>query len=252
MQGYGAPRRLFFLEKEHIVSESQIQLAIAIGNTRIKAVIFNRDRKILEEYAFTHDQLPILEAQLADRNFERIAIASVVPAFITSWHYLPQTQIITTADVPLRGLYSTMGCDRALAAYGAGETYSYPVLVIDAGTAITMTGIDVDKKLVGGAIMAGLRSQFACLHQNIAALPDLPIPEALPMRWATDTYSAIQGGVAHLLISGLQGYIDDWRSQFPHSQVIITGGDCDRLVKWGLKVDMIDKNLIFLGVMALL
>ena len=243
---------LIFLEKEHIVSNSQIQLAIAVGNTRIKAVVFDRDRKILEEYAYTHDQLKILEAKLATRNFERIAIASVVPNLITIWHYLPQTQLLTTADVPLQGLYSTMGCDRALAAFGAGENYGYPVLVIDAGTAITLTGIDANRNLVGGAIVAGLRSQFACLHQNTAALPDLSMPETLPERWATDTNSAIQAGIVHILIAGLQAYIDDLRSQFPRSQVIITGGDCDRLVKWGLKVDMIDKHLIFLGVMALL
>lgn len=234
------------------MSKPQIQLAIAVGNTRIKAVVFDRDRKILEEYAFTHDQLPILEAQLANQAFEHIAIASVVPELITSWHYLPQTQMITIADVPLRGLYSTMGCDRALAAYGAGETYGYPVLVIDAGTAITLTGIDANKTLIGGAIVAGLRSQFACLHQNTAALPDLPMPETLPERWATDTNSAIQSGIAHILIAGLQAYIDDLRSQFPDSQMIITGGDGDYLVKWGLKVDMIDKNLIFSGIIALL
>ncbi len=233
------------------MSKSQIQLAIAIGNTRIKAVIFDGDRKILEEYAYAHDQLPILEAQLADRNFERIAIASVVPNIITCWHHLPQTRMITTADVPLQGLYSTMGCDRALAAYGAGETYGYPVLVIDAGTAITLTGLDAHRNLVGGAIMAGLRSQFACLHQNTAALPDLLSPETLPERWATDTNSAIQAGIAHIFIAGLQAYIDNWRSQFPDSKVLITGGDGDRFVKWGLKVDMINKNLIFLGVVAM-
>ncbi|PZV13694.1 MAG: pantothenate kinase [Pseudanabaena sp.] len=226
-------------------------LAIAIGNTRIKAVIFDRDRQMLEEYACNHEQLPNLEEKLAPRTFERITIASVVPELVTRWHGLTQTQIITTADVPLQGLYSTMGCDRALAAYGAGETYGYPVMVIDAGTAITMTGIDAHKNLFGGAIVAGLRSQFSCLHQNTAALPDLPIPETLPRRWATDTNGAIQGGVAHLLILGLQAYIDDWRSQFPQSQVIITGGDRDRLVRWGLKVDIIEKNLIFLGIMAL-
>ncbi len=233
------------------MSEFKKQLAIAIGNTRIKVVIFDRDRQILEEYAYPHAQLPKLEAKLASRNFERIAIASVVPDMITIWHHLPQTQIISPADVPLLGLYSTMGCDRALAAYGAGETYGYPVMVIDAGTAITMTGIDAHKNLYGGMIVAGLRSQFACLHQNIAALPDLPIPETLPKRWAIDTNNAIQGGISQILIAGLQAYIDDWRSQFPYSQVLLTGGDSDYLIKWGLKVDMIEKNLVFFGMMAL-
>ena len=227
-------------------------LAIAIGNTRIKAVILSSDRQIMAEYAYTHEQLPSLEAKLADRDFADIAIASVVPELLTSWHNLPQTKIIKTSDIPLHGLYATMGCDRALAAYGAGEIYGYPVLVIDAGTAITVTGIDADQALVGGAIVAGLRSQFAVLHKNTAALPDLLIPQTLPERWATDTNSAIQGGVAHILVAGLQAYIDDWRSRFADSKVIITGGDGDHLMKWGLKVDIIDNNLIFWGISALL
>ncbi len=226
---------------------NQQQLAIAIGNTRIKAVVFGSDRQILEEYAYTHDQLPILEAQLADRDFADIAIASVVPELITIWHDLPQTQILKTSDVPLRDLYATMGCDRALAAFGAGEIYGYPVLVIDAGTAITLTGIDADKALVGGAIVAGLQSQFACLYQNTAALPNLEIPETLPERWGKDTTSSIQAGITHILLAGLQAYINDWRSQFADSKVIITGGDGEHLVKWGLQVDIIDKNLIFWG-----
>ena len=218
---------------------------IAIGNTRIKAAIFNSDRQLVAEYAHTHDQLQSLETKLAGINFEYIAIASVVPHIVTSWH--SQAQIIATSDVPLQGLYETMGVDRALAAFGAGETYGYPVLVIDAGTALTLTGIDQHKKLVGGAIVAGLRSQFTCLHQNTAALPALPIPQTLPERWAIDTASAIQAGVAQIFLAGLQAYIDDWRSRFPDSKVIITGGDSEHLVKWGLRTDMIDRHLIFWG-----
>lgn len=223
-------------------------LAIAIGNTRIKAVVFGSDRQILEEYAYTHKQLPILEAKLADRDFENIAIASVVPELITSWHHLPQTQIITTSDVTLRGLYATMGCDRALAAYGAGEIYGYPVLVIDAGTAITLTGIDADRTLIGGAIVAGLRSQFLSLSQNTAALPDVPIPETLPHRWSLDTTSSIQSGISHIFLAGLQAYINDWRSQFPDSKVILTGGDGEQLRLWGLDVDGCDHYLVFWGI----
>lgn len=227
-------------------------LAIAIGNTRIKAVVFDHNQQILEAYAYPHDQLAMLEARLGSGDFVRIAIATVVSKLITIWHDLPQTKILKTSDVPLQGLYATMGCDRALAAFGAGENYGYPVLVIDAGTAITLTGIDAEKNLFGGAIVAGLRSQFACLYQNTAALPNLEIPEILPERWGKDTTSSIQAGIAQILLAGLQAYIDDWRSQFPDSKVIITGGDGEYLVKWGLQIDIIDNNLIFWGISALL
>jgi type III pantothenate kinase len=225
-------------------------LAIAIGNTRIKAVVFGNDRQIVEEYVCMQAELSNLESQIGDRDFAHIAIASVVPNLITRWHGLPQTQIMKTSDVPIQGFYLTMGCDRALAAFGAAETYGYPVLVIDAGTAITVTGIDADKKFGGGAIVAGLRSQFSSLHQNTSALPNLEIPDSLPTRWGNDTNSSIQAGITHMLLAGLRVYIDDWRSRFPDSKIIVTGGDGEHLAKWGLEVDIIDRYLIFLGALA--
>lgn len=220
---------------------------LAIGNTRIRAAVFDRDRQIIAKYAVVQQNLSQLEAELSDHNFDKIAIASVVTDINTCWHGLEQTQIIRTSDIPLQNLYPTMGVDRALAAFGAGEIYGYPVLVIDAGTALTLTGIDATQNLVGGAIVAGLRSQFTSLHHHTSALPSVTIPKDLPPRWATNTIDAMQGGVAHLFLSGLQSYIDDWRSQFPDSQIIMTGGDSDRLRHWGLPVDAVNSDLIFLG-----
>ncbi|MFN5751790.1 MAG: type III pantothenate kinase, partial [Pseudanabaena sp.] len=114
-----------------------------------------------------------------------------------------------------------------------------------------LTGINDQKTLVGGAIVAGLRSQFLSLYQNTSALPDLHVPTALPNRWGIDTNSSIQAGISQILLTGLQAYINDWRSQFPDSKVIITGGDGEYLVNWGLQVDIIDKNLIFWGIWEL-
>lgn len=240
-------------------------LLIAIGNTRIKAMIcaqelfedcpdrsFNHslNHQIIATHAYPHAQIDQLIERIQDQSFSLITIASVVPNLQTPWHDLPQTQIITTADVPLDGLYSSMGSDRALAAFGAGEFYGYPILVIDAGTAITLTAIDPHKKLMGGAIMAGLRSQFAMLHSNTAALPMLTAPDSLPHRWAINTNTAMQTGIVHILLMGLQAYIDDWRSQFPESKVIMTGGDADQFQKWGLAIDIVDPNLIFRGMIS--
>ena len=230
------------------MDKSWLWLVIAIGNTRIRAVIFNRDRQIIREYAYTHKDLPKLEIELSSQHFAKISIFSVVADMVTYWHSLPQTQIITNTDIPLQNLYANIGVDRALASLGAGEVYGYPVLVIDAGTALTLTGIDAQKSLVGGAIIGGLRSQFTTLHQNTSALPNISIPKTLPNRWANSTSGAIESGIAHLFLDGLQAYIDDWRSQFPDSRIILTGGDGDRLREWGLQIDTLDTYLIFWGV----
>jgi type III pantothenate kinase len=165
--------------------------------------------------------LKIHQLQLSDIP---IYLASVVPAQTKLWQ--PHVQrVLTLADVPLLNLYPTLGIDRALAAYSAGQQYGYPVLVIDGGTALTLTGIDGDRRLMGGAICPGLGLQLQSLSVGTAALPSLQIPLTLPPRWALDTSSAIMSGVLHGSIASLQSFIQDWHQQFPDSPILITGGN---------------------------
>jgi len=166
-------------------------------------------------------------------------IASVVPQQSQLWQEYVAAHFITLEQVPLAGLYSTLGIDRALAALGAIAIMRSPVLVIDAGTALTFTGVD-GARLIGGAILPGLGLQFRSLQQATAALPNalpaaLPAseervaPQLLPPRWARNTTDAIASGIIYTLLAGLQAFVNDWWQQFPTSPVLLTGGDRDRL-----------------------
>ena len=106
-------------------------------------------------------------------------LASVVPSQTALWQTYPNVHIITIDQLPLQGLYPTLGIDRALALWGAGETWGWPMLTIDAGTALTFTGADAERRLVGGAILPGLGLQVkffsprnscitACKHTRFA------------------------------------------------------------------------------------
>lgn len=159
-------------------------------------------------------------------------IASVVPEQTMLWQGYPAAKTITLADVPLAGLYPTLGVDRALALLGAGETLGYPVLVIDAGTALTFTGADSQQRLIGGAILPGLKLQFQSLARNTAALPAIQLPSQLPPRWATKTSAAIESGVIYTVLAGLRDFIEDWCCQFPASQIALTGGDSHLLLTY--------------------
>lgn len=159
-------------------------------------------------------------------------IASVVPEQTTLWQEYPAAKTITLADVPLAELYPTLGIDRALALLGAGETLGYPVLVIDAGTALTFTGADSQQRLIGGAILSGLSLQFQSLARNTAALPAIQLPSQLPPRWATKTATAIESGVIYTVLAGIRDFIDDWCGQFPDSQIALTGGDSHLLLTY--------------------
>ncbi|HEY9608921.1 pantothenate kinase [Allocoleopsis sp.] len=152
-------------------------------------------------------------------------LASVVPSQTILWQTYPAVKVITLAQVPLLGLYPTLGIDRALALLGAGKTFGYPVLVIDAGTALTFTGVDAHRQLIGGAILPGLGLQLKSLTRGTAALPATQLPTQLPPRWAMQTPSAIESGVIYTVLAGMRDFIEDWQSQFPDSRIALTGGD---------------------------
>jgi type III pantothenate kinase len=199
---------------------------------------------------------PALLHDLGHQHWSQLPLylASVVPSQTTLWQpYAHAT--ITLEHIPLGNLYPTLGIDRALAAYGAGASYGYPVLAIDGGTALTLTGLDEQKKLVGGAIWPGLRLQLQALGQGTANLPPLTaefwssqLDRAA--RWSQDTPGAMRSGVLNSTIAGLQDFGQDWQRLFPDSPIILTGGDGPALAQ-GLHqrlVVKLDPDLVWAGV----
>ena len=67
----------------------------------------------------------------------------------------------------------TLGMDRVAAAVGARVLSSSkdPLLVVDAGSCITIDLLDQNDVYRGGAIAPGLRMRFRALHEFTAALP---------------------------------------------------------------------------------
>ncbi|MGI0482228.1 pantothenate kinase [Geminocystis sp. CENA526] len=182
-------------------------------------------------------------------------IASVVPSATKIYLSLSQTRIINPKAIPLQDVYVTMGVDRILTLWGAGCHYGFPCLVVDSGTALTFTGADGDKKLVGGAILPGVRLQLQTLFFNTAALPEIEIIEEITPRWAKNTPSAIQSGVIYSIVSGIKDFSQDWLRQYPDSKIILTGGDAVLLGQYldAIFPEITDKiivntDLIFLGI----
>lgn len=153
-----------------------------------------------------------------------------------------------------------MGIDRALALWGAGMSWGFPVLVIDAGTALTFTAADGGKNLVGGAILPGVGLQFASLGQQTGQLPQVEMEaiKSLPPRFALNTTEAIQSGVIYTLIAGMRDFTEEWLSLFPDGKVAIKGGDRILLLNYlqALYPDLaarliVEPNLIFWGMQTI-
>ena len=254
-------------------------LALAIGNSRLHWARFTGSTP---EGFWDTPHLPAsVVKQLIESNFEAnvwlqeipnlvetkilpsdttppaLWIASVVPDQLKLWQTYPNAQIITLDNLPLLGMYPTLGIDRALALWGAGNQLNWPVLVIDAGTALTFTGADQHRQLVGGAILPGLGLQLRSLSQKTAALPlvNTSSEASLPSRWALNTQDAIQSGIIYSLLAGICNFIEDWCRQFPDSSIALTGGDSQVLFTYlpvfsreiAAKI-IVDPHLIFWGI----
>ena len=236
-----------------------------IGNSRLHWAWF-REEALIEAWDSEHLSTAVVEKELPEEilpscliaqsaNQFPLYIASVVPKQTALWQNYPNAKLISLEHLPLGGIYPTMGIDRALAVLGAGETYGFPCLVIDGGTALTFTGVDRTKLLVGGAILPGLRLQLQSLAVKTAALPEVQLPEQLPQRWALDTPGAIESGVIYTVSAGIRDFIRDWWEQFPDSQIVLTGGDSALLLSY-LQIQhpaiaqrlIVDSNLIFWGI----
>lgn len=224
-----------------------MRLALVIGNSRLHWAVlsersihttWNTDHLSQEAIAALCTQPVPLNALLnlgSPRDIDGVDISlpllvvSVVPEQTSFWQQSIQCQLITLDQIPLKGLYSTMGIDRAIAALGAGHAYGFPVLIIDGGTALTLTGIDGDRRVMGGAILPGLRLQGRSLTQYTATLPTVEFSISSPVtaipRWAHTTPDAIRSGITHTVLSGVRDFIEDWHRRYPDGGAIFTGGD---------------------------
>ncbi len=136
------------------------------------------------------------------------------------------TYVVARSQIPLQNIYPTLGIDRAINLLGAGHTVGWPVLVIDAGTALTFTA-GVEQSVAGGAIVPGMQMQAQVLSQKTAALSvdDSWQAEKLPARWAMTTPEAIASGLIYGTLSIFQDYLSDWWQQYPEGKAVLTGGD---------------------------
>jgi len=145
---------------------------------------------------------------------------------------------VETCQVPLANCPAHVGVDRALGAWqAAGCSAGGGVLVVDAGTALTMTAVTANGNFAGGRILPGVALQLESLHQGTASLPSVPPPQAgawptMPRRnpaeagfLATDTVTAMVDGVIHGLTTAVASTITTLAGAGVIRECWLTGGD---------------------------
>lgn len=202
-------------------------LAISIGNSRQHWGWFHGNELLL-----TLDHPPDYWDEEALDKAESIVVASVVPDALERWSLVAKAQTLTLDRVPIKGGYEGLGVDRALNILGAGYRYGYPTLVVDFGTAITISATNNSGRFIGGCIMPGFSLQFRALQEYTAVLPQVELPTVLPPAMALTTEQSMQSGVIQVTLAGIEQFCLAWRQRQPQGRVIATGGDSAIVYEW--------------------
>jgi type III pantothenate kinase len=202
-------------------------LAISIGNSRQHWGWFHGNELLL-----TVDHPPDYWDEEVLEKAESIVIASVVPDALERWSSVAKAQTLTLDKVPIKGGYEGLGVDRALNILGASYRYGYPTLVVDFGTAITISATNNSGRFIGGCIMPGFSLQFKALQEHTALLPPVELPDVLPPAMALTTEQSMQSGVIQVTLAGIEQFCLAWRQRQPQGRVIATGGDSTFVYEW--------------------
>jgi type III pantothenate kinase len=222
-----------------ICKYSNMVLTVDVGNTRIKAAVFEGST-VLENFVFDKNELEkkIKKILKKFQNCSDLVIASVgnieKQSFLAFENQVNLHFLSHEDRFPFINKYATpktLGIDRMVLA--AGATLQYPKqnrLVIDAGTCITYDFIDENDQYLGGAISPGFRLRYEALHNFTARLPLLTLEE--PESYIGNTTAqSIHSGVVNGFVYEIDGFIDEYRANFANFIIILTGGDAEFLAK---------------------
>ena len=139
------------------------------------------------------------------------------------------------------------GSDLVVAAVAAIHEYGAPLIVIDMGTATTMTVIDRKGSFCGGSISPGLKISMRALTEHTAQLPGISL-EAPRRAIGRNTVDSMQSGIMFGAAAMLDGMIDRMEQELgEQTTVVATGGISRYVVPLCKRSIIIDKDLLLKG-----
>lgn len=221
-------------------------LALDIGNTSIHVGVFAEETlqgcfSLGADTARTADEYALLLHAMAEmheisyREITQVILGSVLPsltgiltAAVGKLTHAPVTVVgpgIKTG-FPLRlDDPSELGADLAANTAGALRRFGAPVLIVDCGTATTVSAVDRDGAFVGCVIRPGVGMSLSALH-NTGLLPDV-IADAPLHSIGKNSTDSIRIGVVRGEALAIEGFLQADRNELQLSEstpVVLTGG----------------------------
>ena len=243
-------------------------LAIDIGNTNITlgastddvlaftARLATETDRTADQYAVEIKNILSLHG-LAYGEIEDCIISSVVPAVGSA---ISRAVSMLCSIVPLSigpgvktGLNiridnpAQLGADLVAGAVGAIGEYTLPCVIIDMGTASTVSVIDKDGVYRGGVIAAGVRLTLKALCENTAQLPfvDITAPRTVI---GTNTADCMRSGLIYGTAAMIDGLLDRIADELGEMPTVVATGGLSKEIICHCKNDIIyNENLLLDG-----
>ena len=247
-------------------------LAIDIGNTNIVVGCID-DEKIYfierlstvrtkTELEYAIDLKTVLDIyHIKSTDIEGCIISSVVPQ-ITNVAKLAAEKILKKESLVLGPGVKTglnilldnpgeMGADRVADAVAALTYYPVPLVIVDMGTATTVSVVDEKKRYLGGMILPGVRVSLDALTSRASQLSGISIEE--PKRLiGKNTVDCMKSGILYGNAAAVDGIIDRIEEELGQKvTAIATGGMSKKIIPHCRREIIQDEDLLLKGLLVI-
>ena len=247
-------------------------LAIDIGNTTVAVGCFQDGQVRLLDRMATSRNATALEYVILLKTvfelqgirpdaFEGSILSSVVPSVTavvkTAVERLTGTTPLLVGPGLKTGLKirldnaAQLGADRVADAVAAIHRYPAPLIIIDMGTATTVSVVDKNRDFIGGVIMPGLRISSEALTRRTAQLPQISL-EPPKRAIGRSTAECMRNGLILGCASTIDGIIEKIEAELGYSCTVIgTGGNGALVMPFCKREILLDEHLLLKGLMLL-
>lgn len=145
-----------------------------------------------------------------------------------------------------------LGADLIAAAAGAVGIYSKPVIIVDIGTATTISVINKKNEYLGGMIAPGPNTSMKALAAMTSQLPETEL-SVTDKVIGTNTADCIRIGTLTAHAAMIDGMVDRILNHLhtADAEIIATGGRAEEITSMCIHKIMYNRHLLFLGLYKL-
>ena len=243
-------------------------LAIDIGNTNIVFGCFDKDKILFRERAATSQRSTALEyASVMLTAFSLYGIdksevtgamiSSVVPTVTATMKAAVEKLTGVTPMIVGPGIKTglsilidnpaQLGSDLVVAAAAGIREYPVPQIIIDLGTATTLSVIDSKKNYIGGVIMTGMAVSADALTSKTAQLPRIAFEKPRKVI-GTNTVECMKSGIMYSTAGAIDEIVNRMEEELGEKcTVIATGGLSPLIVPICRREIILDEDLLLKG-----